>query len=204
MGKALSIAVLVFMAAPAMGQMWTEGRHFEVYENPMSDLENTVVEWFWIGSPQCESLEPIMQDWKQDAKPDKVEFIQIPGTFNPVWRKHAEFVYIMQGAGALEDPENREKLYEVTKEDSELGSINKVPKMAEAFGTTEAKVRKAGKSEKTQNLASKNAEITSQYRSEIDGVPFIVVDGKYVINNENVQQEDIPELINHLLSLDKR
>ena len=190
------------LSAPTMAAKWEEGVHYSVHSNPMKSLDETVVEWFWIGSSHCESLEPIIGDWRKNQKPDDADFLQIPASFNKTWMKHAKVVYVLDAAGALKKQEHRQILYKTVDKNSSYYDKG-MEELAPEFGTSVKELRKAGSSKKLKKMVNDNMEISRHYQGKIDGVPFIVVEGKYMIDNENVQQEKMPELINHLLSLDE-
>lgn len=204
--RLVAFSLLVLFSSLVQAKDWIQGIHYSVYNAPKESLDETVVEWFWIGSPQSASLEPILGKWKQTSKPEGVDFIQIPAAFNRTWEAHAKFVYVLQSTGVLEKPENREILYEMTDQDGPYAN-HTGEELAQEFGTSmEEAQKKVNSQEFMQNVVQRDMAITKHYRREITGVPYLVVEGKYIINflnTDNVKQAEVPSLINHLLALDE-
>ncbi|MCB1757809.1 MAG: thiol:disulfide interchange protein DsbA/DsbL, partial [Gammaproteobacteria bacterium] len=42
-----------------------------------------VIEFFWYGCPHCYQLEPTMEKWLKEDKPDYVELVRVAPPLNP-------------------------------------------------------------------------------------------------------------------------
>jgi len=137
-----------------------------------------VVEMFWYGCPHCFHFEPDVKKWLK-KKPDNVEFIRIPATFNSLWKFHARAFYTASALGVGE--QIHEPLFKMIhlkrkmpRSEKEMRRFFvehgvKGERFDEAFHSfaVDAKVRRA-------------AELTQRYG--IDGVPSIIVNGRYRID----------------------
>jgi len=139
-----------------------------------------VVEMFWYGCPHCNHLEPYVNRWLKKKAKD-VELVRIPAIFRPSWELHARAFYTAQILGVLDKthdamfdaihklrkPMNNEK--EIMDFFAEHGVKNADFKRVFHSFAVEAKVRRA-------------RDMSQRYG--IDGVPTLIVDGKYRTNAE--------------------
>jgi len=134
-----------------------------------------VVEVFWYGCPHCFTLEPFLDRWLQSI-PSHAEFRRMPAVLGPGWEPHARAFYAAELLGvtdklhlalfkAMHD-ENRKllKKQDLVAFAGEQG-IDKQA-FADAYDSfyVAMKVRRA-------------VEMGKRYG--IDGVPALVVNGKY-------------------------
>ena len=134
-----------------------------------------VVEMFWYGCPHCNALEPYVNRWLKN-KPDNVYFVRIPAVFQPTWEFHARAFYTAEILGVLDKTHSamfeaihnqRRRLnteQELMEFFAEHGVKNEDFKRVFHSFAVEAKVRRA------KDLS---------HRYGIDGVPSLIVNGKY-------------------------
>jgi thiol:disulfide interchange protein DsbA len=140
-----------------------------------------VVEVFWLGCPHCYALEPYVANWAEH-KPDYVEFVRVPVMWGPVHRAHARLFYTLQ---ALRRPDLIEKAFDTIHKDHNLLVANddaETLKLQLAFATANGvksdDFMKAYNSFTVNSNLARAEQLTQSYH--VEGVPLMVVDGKYV------------------------
>lgn len=170
---------IVMLPMTAGAAEYKEKIHYELVQPPQPTTTKDkveVVEMFWYGCPHCNSLEPYVERWLK-RKPDNAEFVRIPAIFaRPEWALHARAFYTAEILGVLDKTHSamfeaiHNQKRNLNSEDalkeffSEQGvSIEDFDRVFRSFAV-EAKVRRA-------------KDLSQRYG--IDGVPAVIVDGKY-------------------------
>lgn len=161
-----------------------------------------VVEMFWYGCPHCYDFDPVLDGWLED-KPANVEFVRIPAIFNNArWKLHAQAFYtaeVLEIMDKFHQPffvaiqKNKQRM--ATKE--EIGNFFKrldvdAKTFDDAFESfaVQAKVRRA-------------ADLSRQYG--LDGVPAIIVNGKYLAEGTMAKSyERMIRIIESLIARESR
>ena len=139
-----------------------------------------VTEVFWLACPHCYALEPFMKAWLK-SKPSWVEFVRVPVIWQPVHKNHAHLYYTLDALGR-QDLEA--KAFQTMAEghdfmigDGDEETFAKMQKFAVANGVSADDFAKAWNSFTVSTNMQRAAEITERYR--VQGVPFVIVNGKY-------------------------
>ena len=172
-------SVLLLPAAANAEGNFKEKIHYELVLPPQPTTapkgKVEVVEMFWYGCPHCNALEPYVSRWLKN-KADNVEFVRIPAVFQPAWELHARAYYTEEILGVLDKIHSalfeaihgqRRKLVneqQIMEFFAEHGVKNEDFKRVFHSFAVEAKVRRA------KDLS---------HRYGIDGVPSLIVNGKY-------------------------
>jgi thiol:disulfide interchange protein DsbA len=143
-----------------------------------------VLEVFWLGCPHCYDLEPFIRGWLK-SKPAYVDFVRVPVIWQPVHRAHARLYYTIEALG-------RPGLFEKAFDTIHQLEQNRQPPLVgdteeETFRLQQAFAVKNGVSAddfaKAYNSFSVNSQLQraeeATQRFHVEGVPFIVVNGKY-------------------------
>jgi protein dithiol oxidoreductase (disulfide-forming) len=165
-----------------------------------------VIEVFWYACPHCFDLEPYIQSWLK-KKPAYVEFVRIPVMWGPVHRAHAHLFYTLQ---ALQRSDLDEKVFEtihdehnmlVGKDDSQ--TLDMQQKFAVAHGLSADAFKTAYNSFTVSSNLARAEELTARYH--VEGVPLIIVNGKYVTDvGKAGGLTELIELISDLVASEKR
>ena len=176
------LALALLCSSVATARDYDEGIEYHLITPPqptqVAPGKIEVVEMFWYGCPHCFHFEPDIKKWLS-KKPDNVEFIRIPATFNKLWEFHARAFYTASVLGVGE--QIHEPLFKsihlqrkMPRTEKELRQFFvqhgvKGESFDEAFHSfaVDAKVRRA-------------QELTQRYG--IDGVPSIIVNGRYRVD----------------------
>jgi thiol:disulfide interchange protein DsbA len=203
-------------ALPAAGTLpagrWVAGTHYR----PLVPAQPTnaspgkieVVEIFWYGCPHCLALEPFIDSWQKN-KPANVEFNRVPVMWGPAHRGHAQLFYTLQALGKLTalhtkvfDEIQRNGKALVAQGD-DAATLRLQQAFARANGISDAEYAKAFSSFTVQTKLQQAEEMTRRYR--VEGVPLIVINGKYVTDVGMAGgQSNLISLINDLAANEKR
>ena len=139
-----------------------------------------VVEVFWLGCPHCYALEPFVVNWVK-TKPDYIEFVRVPVMWGPVHRAHAHLYYTLL---ALNHADLFGKAFNTIQEQHQMLVANSEDEtlklqvgFATANGITADAYTKAYNSFTVSSNLARAEQLTQRYH--VEGVPLIVVNGKY-------------------------
>ncbi len=154
-----------------------------------------VIEFFWYGCPHCYSFEPSLKAWLK-TKPENVEFIRIPAVFNEQWGKHAKAYFTAEALGVLDKVHG--DLFDGVQAKKELETEDQLAKFFVEHGVKEAEFRETYNSFMVDTKMRQAPEIAAKYG--IDGVPAIIVNGKYRTTGSLAgTQEKMIDVINELI-----
>ena len=195
--RILLIALLLSLPL-GQTQAFDEGIEYTKVAQPQpteTDGKVEVLEFFWYGCPHCWHLEPVIEQWLA-TKPAGVAFRRMPAT-GPRWEPHARAYYAAESLGKLDV--FHEALFKamqvqkrpIMKEDDLVKFAGEVGIDPEEFRTAynsfyvEARVRKAD-------------EMGRRYG--IDGVPALIINGKYRTSpSQTGGQDRLVEVLNTLV-----
>lgn len=140
-----------------------------------------VLEVFWYACPHCYALEPYITAWRK-TKPDYIDFVRVPVMWGPVHRAHAQLYYTLKqlGRNDLDDKvfehlhEQKTPLVGNTPEETFAQQLQ----FAKDNGIDPETFRKAYNSFAVNADLQRAEEITQRYH--VEGVPLIVINGKYM------------------------
>lgn len=191
--------------APALGEEIDEGIDYRIVEQPArledgDDIE--VLELFWYGCPHCYHLEPNLKRWVAD-KPSDVAFRRLPAASSPRWVPHAKAYYAAEMLGELD--KLHEPLFKALHDDRrKIFTDDQIIAFAAEQGIDEDAFRKAYNSFPVDMKVRKSAELVLR-NYKIDGVPAIVVNGKYVTSaTQTGSTEKMFEVIDQLVAEERR
>jgi thiol:disulfide interchange protein DsbA len=165
-----------------------------------------VVEVFWYGCPHCYALEPYIESWLKN-KPEYIEFVRVPVMWGPVHRLHARLFYVLQ---ALHRKDLQEKVWDVIHkeqrplvEKDEATSENLMLEFAVANGVKKEDFKQAWDSFGVNSNLQRAEQLTQRYH--VDGVPLIVINGKYTTDVSKAGgPSQLLALINDLAASEKK
>jgi thiol:disulfide interchange protein DsbA len=165
-----------------------------------------VVEVFWFACPHCYALEPFIQNWLKN-KPEYVEFVRVPVMWGPVHRAHARLFYILESLGRKDldskvfDTIHKEQNMLVGNDEASTQKVQR--DFAFANGIKVEDFDKAWSSFAVNSNLQRAQQLTERYH--VDGVPLIVVNGKYETDVSKAGGAgQLLSLINDLAASEKR
>lgn len=199
----LAVALLV-TTLPATAQEWVEGRHYQPVPNPQDAREDgkiEVVEFFWYGCPSCYAFEPHLESWLE-TKPADVEFTRYAASFAQPWRVHARAYYTAESLDVVEQVHGAlfTAIHEGRNPLNTPEAIGRV--FADAANVDAETFQRAYDSFGVETRLRRGDQLARRY--QLQGVPTIVVNGRWVTGPQAAQgYERLISLVNHLVELER-
>lgn len=172
----LSLLLVCLFSAPA----WAidEGIEYTVLTNPQPTETGDkieVLEVFMYSCPHCFHLEPTLAKWRE-TQPANVAFRRMPAVFSTKPDLQAQAFYAAELLGAQEKF-TLAMFDAIHVRKQKISDENVVVAIAEGAGLDGAEFRKALNSFDVNMKVNRARNVTQNYG--IDGVPAVVVNGKY-------------------------
>jgi thiol:disulfide interchange protein DsbA len=202
--RALAAAALMAGASllgtgTAFAQL-VEGKNYDRIKNPQpteSGNKIEVIEFFSYGCPHCAELEPHLEGWLAKLPPD-VSFRRVPVMFQDRWVPLAKIYYTLDSLG-----EERKLSPDVFKaihgQGVSLWNDKAFFDWAASKGLDRKKVEDVFGSFAINGKMNRAKQQAQQYN--IQSVPTVVVDGKFVTGSERVgTHAQLPAAIEELVN----
>jgi thiol:disulfide interchange protein DsbA len=196
--------IVTFFAAVLAAPTWAADEGIDYVQLPAPQPTETgekieVLEVFMYSCPHCFHLEPTIEAWLKN-KPENVEFRRMPAVFGPKVEPHARAFYAAELLGVLDKlslalfEALHVKKQKVWDEDALVG-------LAEGIGIDGAEFRKAYGSFFVQMKVNRAKEMGARYG--VDGVPAIIVNGKYRTSpSQTGSREEMMAVVDHLIGME--
>ncbi|OJA97649.1 thiol:disulfide interchange protein DsbA/DsbL [Burkholderia ubonensis] len=172
----LSLAAGFAKAAPSAP---VAGKDYEVMKAPQPVSAPAgkveVIEFFWYGCPHCYEFEPTVEAWVK-KQGDKVDFKRIPVAFRDDFVPHSKLFYAVSALG-ISEKVTPAIFNAIHKQKNYLLTPQAQADFLASQGVDKKKFMDAYNSFSVQGQVKQSAELLKSYN--IDGVPTIVVQGKY-------------------------
>lgn len=178
--KNLFSALSIFLAftLPSAAQEFQEDVNFFplLVEQPVrTGGRIEVLEIFWYGCPHCYALEPYLKKWLKN-KPEFVEFVQLPAVLNRSWAFDARVFYTFVALGLMD--ELHEAYFDAIHQDRRrMKNVEQVASWAQEQGIDPQLILDTFNSFGVDSMLANATQMSGRY--EADGVPTIIIDGKY-------------------------
>ena len=141
-----------------------------------------VLEVMWLGCPHCYELEPYVAAWRKKLPPN-VKFVQEAVMWGPAHRAHGRLFYTLLALGredlvvkAFDEIHRKGNiLLSPTNNDAQTQSVQQA--FAVANGIKEADFKREYNGFAVNTRLQRAEELMRRYR--IEGVPHVIVNGKY-------------------------
>ncbi|WP_422136140.1 thiol:disulfide interchange protein DsbA/DsbL [Endozoicomonas sp. ALD040] len=196
--------VLPLMAQAAVQDKYKEGQDYRVLPDPVQTSvkkgQIEVAEVFWYGCPHCYTLEPIVERWKPSLEKD-TRVLRTPGFFGPnIWKTHAQLYYTLETMIPEEKKLNeihKSIFVEIQNRNNRLGDVKTMSNfLQERYGINSKQFASFYNSFGVLNLMNQGGAKIRGYH--LNGVPALVVDGRYVIE-PRVGLENMPVIADFLI-----
>ncbi|WP_338845504.1 thiol:disulfide interchange protein DsbA/DsbL [Massilia sp. W12] len=168
---------LLALGASQLQAQANEG--YTTLQNPLpteSGKKVEVIEFFWYGCPHCNDFDPYLEDWVK-KQGDKIAFKRIPANFRESFVPQQKTYYALEAMGKLE--QYHSKIFAaIHKERQKLDTEAQLTDFLVKNGIDKAKFQEAFNSFSVQTKARRASGLQGDYR--IDGVPTIVINGRYI------------------------
>ncbi len=164
-----------------------------------TDGKVEVLELFWYGCPHCWHLEPIVQKW-QTTMPANVSFRRMPAILGPSWEPLARAYFAAELMGKAD--ELHEPLFKAVQVDKQrLPDVDSIAAFAATQGLDPEAFKEAYDSFFVDMQVRKAVELGKSFG--IDGVPAMVVNGKYRTSSTLAGGNDkVFEVVDQLIQLE--
>ena len=135
-----------------------------------------VIEFFWYGCPHCYDFEPELSSWLK-RQPKDVVFKRVPVAFRDDFMPHSQLFYALEAMGKG-DALNEKVMYAMHKENKRLLTEPEIADWVASQGIDRNTFLATYRSFAVISKARAAKQMAEAYR--IDGVPTIVMQGKYV------------------------
>lgn len=198
---ALSLGLVAFSvaAAPAQPRNGVDYRTLEKPQQTESGKKVEVTEFFWYSCPHCNALEPALVDWVK-KQGDRIAFKRVPVAFRDSFVPQQKLFYTLEAMGKL-DPLHHKVFQAIHKERNPLATDAAIFDWAAKQGLDKEKFREVYNSFGVQAKANRAKQLQSAY--QVDGVPMLAVDGKYITSPAIVSAQlgRQPEAVLHSATL---
>ena len=178
--------VALAVTTGALAQDLVEGRNYARLKNPQpveTGKNIEVIEFFSYGCPHCGELEPHLQAWLKN-KPADVQLRRIPVVFQPRWENLARVYYTLEAMGE-ENKLSPEVFSAIHGKGNQLGNEKEFFDWAAAKGLDRKKVEELYASFTVVGKVNRAKQQAQVY--QIQSVPTMIVDGKFVTGSERMQ-----------------
>ncbi len=197
---ALAVLGLSMNIALAQDEAFLEGAHYDAMANvqPVSTGDKIeVLELFWYRCPHCNTLEVPLQKWLKNGKPENAEYVAFPAVLSSRWEPEARAFYTMEALGLLDELHGK-LFYAIHSEHKSVGDMNSLAKWVEEQGYSAQDVIDTYDSFAVNTKLNYAKTMTKNYG--IQGVPAVIVDGKYRTSVSQAGDfETLFEVINYLV-----
>ena len=203
--KPLIAALLIFCAVGLARAQPTAGTEYRVLSPAQAtDVPGKieVVEFFWYGCPHCYNFEPVLEPWVKKL-PKDVHFRRIPAMFDDDYARAARAFYALEAIG--EEDRLHKSLFDAVHTGSRLrvGDEAALTAWLGTHGVDTKKFAAAYRSFSVEGKLKRATQLTQAYK--IDGVPAMAVNGKYVVNTDNIKSfEQLLSVADYLLEQERK
>jgi len=170
---------------------WRAGEHYSLLPvaQPVSVGPGTieVTEIFWYGCGHCFTLEPRLEAWDANGRPEFVKLIRMPVVWNEVTREDARLFYAIEALGKLDELHlavfremhvNRNPLTVIAGNRVDTAATeNKVREFLGTHGVSAEDFGRVYRSFGVENKIRQAENMSRRYLA--DHTPMAVVQGKY-------------------------
>ncbi len=180
-----------------------QGEGYETIDPPQPTDDPSkveVIEFFWYGCPHCYRFEPVLQKWAK-SRPDYVNYIPQPTAFNATWAKHARAYYTAEALGVV-DKMHEDFFNAIQIEKKRLDKEDALADFFVAHGISKKDFTDTYNSFLVEAKTRQAEAIPGRYG--VNGVPALVVNGKYRISGTTAKNyENMIKVMDFLIAKEK-
>jgi len=172
----LSLVAIAASASPANLQNGLDYRTLAKPQPTDSGKKVEVIEFFSYACPHCSALEPSLADWVK-KQGDNIVFKRIPVGFRPQWVPLQQLYYSLEAMGKV-DELNKKVFHAIHVERQSLENEGEIADFIAKQGIDRKKFLDLYNSFGVQTKVRRVEQLQENYK--VDGVPMIVIDGRFV------------------------
>mgnify|MGYP001201934147 FL=1 len=155
-------------------------------EKQQESSDIIIYEFFWYGCPHCFNLEPTMDRIEANLSKD-VRLVKVPVALRDSWLPHAKLYYALKQMNKIDDVHNL-IFEEIHIENNRLNTEEQMIDFLSKSGIDSSKFIEKYKSYGTEARIKKADNLARKY--QINSVPTIIVNGKYLTSGSYVSSYD--------------
>ena len=173
-----TLALLLAFALPVTGQEYEQGINYFPLKIPQpvhTGDKIEVLELFWYRCPHCFELDPYLNKWLK-SKPDFIEYVRLPAVLNRSWAFDARVFYTFVALGLVDSL--HEAYFEAIHTDRKrIVTVEQLADWVADKGQDSQQILDTFNSFGVDSMLANATQMSGRY--EADGVPTIIIDGKY-------------------------
>lgn len=172
----LSLVAATAGATPANPQNGVDYRTLDKAQQTDSGSKVEVTEFFWYSCPHCYAFDPSLTEWVK-KQGDKIVFKRVPVAFRDSFVPQQKLFYALEAMGKLE--QLHQKVFNaIHVERQSLDTDAAIAAFMVKQGVDKDKFLEVYNSFGVQTKARRATQLQAAY--QIDGVPTIAVDGRFL------------------------
>jgi thiol:disulfide interchange protein DsbA len=176
--------MLLWLPCAAMAEAFQEGKDYLRLASPVPTATPNkveVLELFWYGCPHCYSLESEVNRWLS-RKPQNVEFVRLPAVLGRHWELGARTYFTAETLGVL-DKVHEPFFRAIHERRRTFANKEQLAGFFAEQGVDEKAFLEAFDSFAVETKLRRSQELVRRYR--VDGVPAVIINGKYIITTSS-------------------
>ena len=197
--SAMTVSVLAMSGLTTAAEPYVAGKDYTVLTTPGKVDKPGMVEvreFFWYGCPHCYTLEPFVANWLK-TKPADVNFVRTPAAMNPVWEQNARGYYAVDLMG-LTEKVHKPLFDAIHQKGQRLFDQKSLANFYQGYGVDSTKFNGMYNSFAVSGKIAQSKQLAQNYK--LDGVPALVVNGKYVVKGES---QKVIQIVNYLVNKER-
>jgi len=181
MRKLIGLPLLVMLFLPLFGhaEFLEDVEYKRLNPQPVETGSKIEVrEFFWYGCPHCFSMEPSIEKWRKSI-PKNAQFVRTPAVFNEQWAVHARAYYAFETLG-ITAKIHKDLFYALHAEKRPLNNADSLAAFVAEKGGDRQAFLDAYNAFGMPAMLDRALQAARAYN--IDSVPTLIVDGKYMTN----------------------
>lgn len=201
LASALLMLPLLALPLQAQAEEFKEGVHYTKLSKQARTQDPKrveVVEMFGYWCPHCNTLERYLAPWKAKQDSSVVDFKHIPVSFRPNQIEFAKAYYVAKELG-VEDEVHPALFNLIHRQRQWINNQEQLGEFFADFGVKEADFNKAYGSFNLNSKINRGKKKAREYG--IQGVPSIIVNGKYLVTADKAgSQKAMMQVVDQLVA----
>ncbi len=196
--KYFSLSLLVILL---FSQVVHAQKYVQISTERQQDSTDVIIyEFFWYGCPHCFNLEPTMDRIEADLE-EGVRVVKVPVALRDSWMPHAKLYYALMQMNKIDEMHN--KIFEeIHLEDNHLSTKESMIEFLGKSGIDTKLFLEKYNSYGTEARVKKSSNLARKF--QINSVPTIIVNGKYLTSGSYVSSYDeLYSVVNLLVEREK-
>ncbi|WP_026472236.1 thiol:disulfide interchange protein DsbA/DsbL [Alkanindiges illinoisensis] len=197
--SAMTVSVMAMSGLANAAEPFVAGKDYTVLSNPGKVEKPGMIEvreFFWYGCPHCYRLEPYVASWLA-SKPANINFVRSPAAMNPVWEQNARGYYAVDLMG-LTNKVHKPLFDAIHQKNQRLFDQKSLANFYQGYGVDSNKFNAMFNSFAVSGKIAQSKQLAQAY--QLDGVPALVVNGKYVVKGED---QKVIQVVNYLINKER-